>query len=324
MTAPLVYVVVLNWRDSAATFACLEALGSSTWPNLRVVVVDNASTDGSADTLATMDTIDLVRNPVNLGFTGGVNTGLRHALSRGADYIWLLNSDATVAPDTLSLLVAAAEADPSIGLVSPVFHDPDDPARVEVLLARFDPLARYASQTTDPAEAAVWLRDHPDQVVLLGTALLVRRALAESIGGLDERFFAYVEDVDYSLRAIAAGFRNVAVPEAVVGHRFKAPLEDPSGVPPYLHYYITRNYLLLWHKLPGSLWRKGTWWFLLRCFAGLKRLRDDRVGRDALLAGLWDGLRNIGGPYDPARRMPLLPRAVIRLVGPFLVAAPGR
>ena len=87
--------------------------------------------------------------------------------------------------------------------------------------------------------------------MLLGTALLIRRSLIETIGLMDDRFFAYVEDIDYSLRSTAAGFRNVEVPDAIVWHRFKRPVENPSGVPPYLHYYISRNYLLLWRKLSG-------------------------------------------------------------------------
>jgi GT2 family glycosyltransferase len=323
MAFPLVCVIILNWKDSEATFACLRALAGTGYPNLCTVVVDNGSTDGSVETLARMDSVNLIRNGRNLGFTGGVNVGLRHAVSKGADYVWMLNSDATVQPDVLGKLVAAAESDPRIGLVSPVFHDPDVPDVPEFCLGRFDPAARYATQTADVAQAKEWQANHPDQVLLLGTALLVRRSLIEAIGGLDEGFFAYVEDVDYCLRSLKAGFRNVAVPDAVVYHKFKQPVTDPAACPPYLHYFMSRNYLLLWKKLPGSpLLQKAAVWFLRQRLVQLDRMRDQPAAVDALLAGLWDGVRGRTGPYDPGRRMPwpvrvLLerhPGALIRLL----------
>jgi GT2 family glycosyltransferase len=247
----------------------------------------------------------LLRNKENQGFTGGANAGIHHAMARGADYIWLLNADAAIEADTLDRLVDAAEADPSIGLISPTFHDPDAPQRAEFCLARFDPLARTASQTDDPAIARDWQAKHPGQIVLLGTALLIRRALIERVGTLDEQFFAYVEDVDYSLRSLAAGFRNVVVPDAIVLHKYKQPVTRPDDVPPYLHYFMSRNYLLLWRKLPGPrLARKATLWFIRQRMQQITRMGHNRIAVDALLAGLWDGLRGCGGPYHPSRRMP--------------------
>ena len=305
MTAPSIAAVVLNWNDAESTRACLRSLQQTHYPNLSVIVVDNASTDGSADAFARDPDIDLVRNQTNLGFTGGVNTGIRRAMEKGADFVWLLNSDAVTGPDVLGQLAAAAGLDPRIGLVSPVFHDPAAPDRVEWCLSRFDPVTRHASQTADPDVARQWRDAYPEQLVLIGTALLIRRALIEAIGVLDDQFFAYVEDVDYSLRAIAAGFRNVVVPEAVVYHAFKQPIENPNGVPVYLHYYITRNYLLLWRKLPGpAFFRKAMLWHLRGRLAQISQMRTNRAAVNAVLAGLWDGLRGAGGRYDPARQMP--------------------
>jgi len=131
----------------------------------------------------------------------------------------------------LGQLVTAAEQDPRIGLVSPIFQDPAAPDVTEFRVAKFDPVTRIANQTTDASVARDWQENYPEQIVLLGTALLVRRALVETIGVLDEQFFAYVEDVDYSLRSTNAGFRNVAVPDAIVYHGFKRPAENPRGVP---------------------------------------------------------------------------------------------
>jgi GT2 family glycosyltransferase len=310
--APKVAIVILNWNDGAATLACLDALRSTDYRNYVTIVVDNGSTDGSAQSIRDAASADLVQNPTNLGFTGGVNVGISRALAAGADYVWLLNSDATTGPDVLSRLVAAAEADEQIGLVSPVMHDPDDPAMVEFCLGRFDPAARFATQTTDPATALEWQRHHPNEVVLLGTALLIRRRLIETIGMLDASFFAYVEDVDFCLRAHAAGFRAVAVPDAVVLHKFKQPVDNPGRVPAYLHYFITRNYLLLWRKLPGPMFaRKAMLWYLHQRLTQIARMRDLPAAVDAVLAGLWDGMRGIGGPYRPHHRAPWLVRVLV-------------
>jgi GT2 family glycosyltransferase len=321
---PSVYTVVLNWRDQEATFRCLRSLARIDYPNQHIVVVDNGSTDGSAEILARDPAIALVRNGRNLGFTGGVNAGIRHAMAHGADYVWLMNGDAEANPDVLRQLVSAAEADPRIGLVSPVFHNPDVPAQIEFCLGRFHPVTRYCWQTADPAQARQWAEQFPAEITLLGTALLIRRALIEAIGGLDDRFFAYVEDVDYSLRSSAAGFRNVAVPDAIVLHAFKQPHDRPEASPPYLHYYITRNYLLLWRKLPGPwLFRKAMLWLLHERLTQITRMPGNEAGVEALLAGLWDGLRGISGPFEPGRRMPWPLRPLLRRANCWLTILNG-
>ena len=312
VSAPAVSAVVLNWNGGETTRSCLRSLAAANYPNLSIIVVDNASSDGSVDELAKIETIDLIRSTVNLGFTGGVNLGLRRAMERGADYVWLLNSDATTGSEVLGQLVAAAELDSRIGLVSPVFHDPEPPHAAEFCLARFDPIAGIATQTSDKSIAREWTESHPEQLVLPGTALLVRRSLIATIGVLDDRFFAYVEDVDYSLRATAAGFRNVVVLDAVVCHAFRHPVENPHGVPTYLHYFMTRNYLLLWRKLPGGmLISKAMLWFLRERLLQVSRMKGDTAAVNALLAGLWDGLRGVGGPYDPTRQMPAMLRFLL-------------
>lgn len=319
---PLVAVVVLNWNDAEATLRCLRSLAGTSYPRWRVIVVDNASIDGSAQRVAAAapDAL-LIRNPVNLGFTGGVNAGISRALQDGADYVWLLNSDAVVPPDALARLVAAAEADQRIGLVSPVFHAADRPDVPEHCLAIFDPQARFASQTADPAQAAVWQRTCPHRVLLLGTALLVRRDLLRAIGPLDPQFFAYVEDVDFSLRCHAAGFKAVALPDVVVLHTFKQPVEAPATVAPYVHYFMSRNYPLLWRKLPGPVWwRKSSLWFLRQRLAQIVRMRDQPRAVEAVIAGLWDGVRGRGGAYDPDRRPPALLRLLLGRGAPFWLA----
>lgn len=303
--APLVYIVILHWRDTDATLACLRSLDQLDYPHFRVVLVDNGSGDATLDSLARPGSIDIIRNPANLGFTGGMNVGLRHAHRCDADYVWLLNSDATSCHDTLTKLVAAAEADSRIGLVSPVIRDPAVPERYEFCGFLFGKSLR-ANQTSDPGQARIWQETRPGQFLLIGTALLIRRAVIDRIGELDEAFFAYLEDLDYSLRSLRAGFTNVVVPDAVIFHRFKQPVEDPAASPAYLHYYVSRNHLLLWRKLrPSRLaWSRAALWFLHERLQQVERMNGNQALVNALLAGLWDGLRGVTGEYDPSHRMP--------------------
>ena len=102
------------------------------------------------------------------------------------------------------------------------------------------------------------------------------------------------------------------MPEALVFNALKRPVDNPRGVPAYLHYYITRNYLLLWRKQPNRMFlSKAMLWFMRDRLVQITRMNHDAAMVDALLAGLWDGLRGIGGPYDPARRMPAIGRFLL-------------
>ncbi len=116
---------MLNWNGYQQTEKCLSSLFGMDYPNYKIVIVDNGSTDGSVDHLAKWatdypDRVTLLANASNAGFTGGHNRAIDFVLAAGADYVWLVNSDITVFPETLSALVAAALRADDIGLLSPV------------------------------------------------------------------------------------------------------------------------------------------------------------------------------------------------------------
>jgi GT2 family glycosyltransferase len=301
--APRVVTVILNWRRPDETLTCVRSLLEADYPNQHILIIDNSAGTTDIDGLLNGLPVEIIRNPANLGFTGGVNIGMRQAVASGADYVWLMNSDATTAPDALTRLVASAEANPGIGLISPVIRAPEDPSRIVFCLGLQGPDHIASGGTSDPVEAAAWLRDRQADAVLYGAALLVRRAVIDAIGGLDERFFAYVEDIDYSLRCHDAGFNVAVCFEAFAYHQFKDLMTDI--LPPYVHYFMNRNQMLLWRKRTrGFLLRKATMWYLYQRLLKIEREKDDPVATNALLLGLWDGLRGVGGPYDPKRLAP--------------------
>lgn len=295
---PLVAIVVLNWNGVQDTLRCIDALARQTYPNFRILVVDNGSTDGSATALRALGKrITLIESPENLGYTGGNNLAIREVLRGDAGYIWLFNNDAVAEPDALALLVAAAEADPEVGLASPFLRDPDGHTAGEFCGGKFDPELLTFSFTNRPEVYRDWASTAPYRIWLYGTALLLRRNAIERMGLLDEDFFAYVEDNEISLRSAQFGFKNIVVPEAVVFHSFHY-----ENAPPYHFYYMARNLILLLRKhgkFPKIL--KSIVWAIDEQAKKLPKLHHNLYAKQAIYAGVWDGLCGNGGQYHQKR-----------------------
>ena len=325
IATPHVCIIVLNWNNAADTLRCIASLERQTYANRSILLVENGSTDDSLQQLRKLGgRVRLVMNGANLGFTGGCNRAMWQAFAEGADYVWLFNNDAEADPEALATLVALCEADGRIGLASPVVREAEDRAKIQFVGGIFDLSLPIHRPGYDLAQAAEWHSVRPDQITLHGTALLVRRRLYERIGGLDDDYFAYWEDIDYSIRSAEAGFRNVTAFDTSIQHGSKPTSGAPETVKPHYYYYVTRNELLMWRKrTPGARFRKAALWILARQLRQIARMPGYRTGIEAVLAGLWDGWRGIGGPWQPVRRMPLPlrwflgrhPRLVLNLLG---------
>lgn len=242
-------VVIVSWNVRALLEQCLRSL--STFPctltSQRVIVVDNASTDGTVDMLRErFPNVDVIANTENRGFTGGNNDGLKLAqtlwstrvgarlgqtLNPGAhsNYALLLNPDTEVSRGALDELVGYAEADAQAGVVGPQLRYPD--GRVQSSRRRFPTLALAKVESTwAQARAPQTLLDHyymrdltDDQTSpvdwIVGAAMLVRAAAIDAAGVLDEdRFFMYSEELDWCKRIKEAGWRIVYHPRAVITH----------------------------------------------------------------------------------------------------------
>jgi len=229
-----VVAVVLSWNGREDTLVALEALRG-----FETVVVDNGSSDGSADAVAErFPELQLVRTGVNLGFAGGNNVGIRRALDLGADWVLLVNNDAMVELGLVEALADAAAARPDAGVLAckVLFADSE---RLWYAGAGFDP---YLGRTR---HLGFGERDEPgvrgDTARATGAAMAVSRAAIEAAGLLDEELFLYVEDLEWSLRIREAGFAVVYVPAARVRHRVSAAAGGAGS--PTAAYYETRNML---------------------------------------------------------------------------------
>ena len=214
-SVPQVAVVIVNYNGGKLIELCLAALAAQTHQNFQTVVVDNASTDGSSATiLANFPDVKLVQADTNLGFAAGNNLGFKHV--GNAQWIALLNPDAYAAPDWLERMLAAANEGnfDFFGCRMRLANTPD-----------------YLDGTGDMyhASGVAWRRDHGRLAVEstsvageifapCAAAALYRRADLEAVGGLDESYFCYFEDVDLAFRLRLLGKRCAYVPGAIVDH----------------------------------------------------------------------------------------------------------
>ncbi len=302
ITFPSVGIIVLTWNGREDTLGCLESLSQLDYPNLEIVVVDNGSTDGTVSAVQErFPMVTVLENVENLGYTGGNNVGLQYVLAQGADYVLLLNNDTKVDPDFLHRLVDATEADSRIGMAGPTIYYHEQP---EVIWSAGGAIdwrrgSTYMVGLNERDEGQFGTEPRPVDFVT-GCCILVRREVLEQVGLLDERFFAYYEETEWCIRAVRAGYNVVHVPLAQVWHKI-TPSDRADS--PLVHYYMTRNRLLLL-KIAGAGWK--TWLYTL--FAEYARTliswsvrpkwRNKQAQRHAMLQAIGDTWRGRWGKQN--------------------------
>jgi GT2 family glycosyltransferase len=207
----------LNWNGWKDTLACLEALQRCEYSDLSLIVVDNGSTDDSVVKIrAAHPEIVVLESRLNLGFAGGNNIGIRHALAQGVEYVWLLNNDTEPDPQALAALVAKAACEKSIGAVASICYYADAPTEVEAWGgAHVNLWIGYGRNSRKPREDG-WFDS------LNGTSMLIARRALDDVGLLDQVFFLYWEDTEFCLRLRKKGWRIAAAGDSRVLHKVNA------------------------------------------------------------------------------------------------------
>lgn len=291
---PQVVVIVLNWNGLRDTLDCLESLQQLDYADYEIAVVDNGSTDGSVPAIQQrFPAVTVIESGENLGYAGGNNVGLRWTLGRGADYALILNNDTVVAPDFLRLLVEAAEADATIGIAGPTIYYYGQPDVVWSAGGAIDwRRGRTWMVGLDEQDTGRFGEGHRQVDFLTGCCLLVKRAVLERAGLLDEQFFLYYEEAEWCVRVQRADFKIVHVPRSCIWHKISPVAQADS---PLVHYYMTRNHLLFlqatgagatawFHVLVAEYLRTWLSWSLR------PRWRSKRVLREAMWQGVTDFL----------------------------------
>ncbi len=295
----MVAVVVLTWNGREDTLACLAALERIPDRPDAVVVVDNASEDGTAEAVRErFPTAELVRSEANLGFAGGNNLGIERALELGADHVLVLNNDAEVEPGAVAELVDEARRRPHAGSLGSKILFAEPRGLIWFAGATFDPRSGYNGRQLGYRESDDGRYDAVRETDrACGAAMLVPRAVLERIGGFDDELFLYSEDVDWSLRAQAAGYRHYVVPASVVRHHVSASAGGESS--PLTLYYGMRNTLVVCER-HAPLGFVGTWRRRLVSLAAhlaqAARSPGRFAGMRAVLSGFRDALRGRLGP----------------------------
>jgi GT2 family glycosyltransferase len=234
MKAEEVTVVVLNWNRREETLACLQSLHEAELGGASILVVDNGSEDGSVEAIGErFPAVSVLPLAENLGYAGGNNAGIREALRRGAGGVLLLNNDTRVMPDFLTGLLWALDSAPRAAAVCAAIHRFDRPEMLDVAYAqvRFD--QRIAVQLCGVnALPGRGFEERRMVEVVVGCCVLFRAEALRQVGLFDEAYFAYHEDVDWSLRARRAGWELLYEPLSRVLHRSSsstAVVERPAA-----------------------------------------------------------------------------------------------
>jgi GT2 family glycosyltransferase len=278
-----VFIVIVNWNGGRDTLECLASLANLTFPSFKIVVVDNASTDGSAGMIRkAFPDVTIISTRENLGFAGGCNLGLKYAMDQGANFVWLLNNDTVVEPDTLTQLVRRMQERPSAGMCGSTLVYYHKRTLVQAyggaVYNKWLGTVRHLGQNSS-REAEVnptHIEKNLDYVI--AASLLVSRTLLERVGLLSEDYFLYFEELDWATRA--KGLFSLAwAPKSVVYHkegrstggglsaepRHKSKMSDYYGIRNRLkftkRYYpwaLPTVYLCLLYTLFNRI-RRGQW-----------------------------------------------------------------
>lgn len=256
MSSAAISVVILNWNGKQDTLACLASLQECSYPHLDIIVVDNGSTDGSAQILrAQFPYIHLIENPINSGFAEGNNIGIRAALAKNSDYIFLLNNDTIAAPDLFEAFIATYEKHPSAGILGAKIYLYDKRDTLDHLggmwnrkTAQFDFVGLRAKEEQTYSQEIDYV---------CGAAMMFKKEVFQTAGLFDSRFFLIWEESDLCFRAKKEGFQILTCLEARIWHKVSASF---VGGKPHSTYFWWRN-RFLWIERNCSITEKCSIYF---------------------------------------------------------------
>lgn len=283
-----VVVVILNWKQAGETISCIASLKEQTYSQLRLIVVDNDSGDGSVAQIgAAHSDVLVLENGRNAGFAGGMNLGIRWALANGADWVFVINNDTFFAPDAIETLIE--HASPQVGLLAPIIYYAE---ANNTVWSYGGALNATLLETSHVGRGVIDDGSLPEMMpvdFVPGCAMLLSRPVLEQVGAFDERFFMYYEDSDLCLRIRQAGYEIVTITTAKMWH--KVAVSSGGADSPNERYWMARSSMLFFSKhgrfpqlIPIILWRLAS--------AGRTSLRLLQYRNQPALRAYWRGLRH--------------------------------
>ena len=292
-------IILLNWNNSHYTIDCVNSLLNTTYQNKKIIIVDNFSNDNSVNKIKTkFPDIKIIQNKSNLGFAGGNNVGIKYAIKNKFDFIMLLNNDTVVKNTFIEPLVDSFKK--NVMAVQPlILNYPDsntiwnNGGSINSLFGIFKTINKNKSINL------IKNFNKKETEWISGCCFMIRSSVIDEIGILDDNFFVYYEDVDWSIRITEKKYKILIVPSSIIYHfeggSWKTKKKNKEGyISPYTHYLNIRNhiYLIKKHKnmfiIPSSVFFQifkiisYSLYFLLRLrFSKLKMVWK----------GLWDSFK---------------------------------
>ncbi len=297
-----VNIVLLNCNRNEDTLDCIRSI-KGTGETCDIVLVDNGS-QPNPEELYRQNSPDVVflRNEENTGTPIGNNIGMRYAMERGAEYVMMLNNDTTVDKNFLRPLVAAMDADKNVGVAGGKIYYHSDPKKIWFAGGKFNKrtgrvehvgILKYDHEITSV---------HADNDFVSGCFAMFRASVLREVGLLDERFFAYMEDVDLNVRIKNAGHKLAYIPEAFIYHKVSTTIKVDS---PFYLYFNMRNRLIMLKKHNSAIELLAAvpylTFYYVRQIVRLALKHHYWAGVRAVLFGIQDGLRGFTGQFGKGR-----------------------
>jgi hypothetical protein len=300
---PLVAVVIVNYNGYQLTRDCLRSFEPVSYGNYALIVVDNASVDGSVPRLREeFPHVHYVEHKSNAGFTGGNNLGIRKACELGAEYLFLLNNDTVVSENVLQELVGFAVAHPETGIIAPLTYYFEAKDTISFGGGQIDRNTGLYYHLNKGKK----LRDLLDNVIdctfIEGTAMFLRTEVALEGGGFCNKYFLTSEESELCVRVADKGYRLAMISSCSVWHKISQSLKGGSTL---RDYFIFRNRLLFVKRNARNFSAKNALFLIgsyAKCFASAIR-GDSLPTAMGIVLGVLDYFAGVTGPGRYAKRL---------------------
>lgn len=264
MESPKVSIVIINWNNYKDTSECLESLGKITYPDYRIIIVDNGSEDGSYQQLVSENPQhQFIRNKENLGFAVANNVGIRDAMEKGTDYVLMLNNDTIVKKDFLEPMVNFLENHRQAGVAGGKIYYYDEADKIWTIGGDVQ-LLRGGSIYYGGGEKDKGQFDEIKQVThISGCMSLIKKEVLETVGLLSEQYFFRGEEWDFCYRVSKQGYKLFYIPDSVIWHKISKTIDRYSPTDIYNAYRA--KVIFINNFLPKSLRRP--WYYLFYLYA---------------------------------------------------------